>query len=63
MDFSFSDEQRMFRETVYRFAKEEIAPLCEEADLKGEFSFELWRKMGEMGLLGLPIPEKYGGQG
>jgi len=63
MDFSISDEQRMFRDTVYRFAREEIAPLCEEADLKGEFNFEIWRKFGEMGLLGLPVPEKYGGSG
>ena len=63
MDFSFTDEQRMFRETVYRFAREEIAPLCEEADLKSEFSFDIWKKMGEMGLLGLPVPEQYGGQG
>ncbi len=63
MDFAISDEQRMFRDTVYRFAKEEIAPLCEEADLKSEFSFEIWRKFGEMGLLGLPVPEKYGGAG
>jgi alkylation response protein AidB-like acyl-CoA dehydrogenase len=63
MDFSFTDEQRMFRETVYRFAREEIAPLCEEADLKSEFSFDIWEKMGEMGLLGLPVPEQYGGQG
>ena len=43
MDFTFTDEQRMFRETVYRFAKEEIAPLCEEADLKGEFNMEIFR--------------------
>jgi len=63
MDFSLTDEQRMFRETVYRFAREELSPLCEEADLKGEFSFDIWRKMGRMGLLGLPIPEEYGGQG
>ena len=63
MDFSISDEQKMFRETVYRFAKSQIAPLCEEADLKGEFNFDVWRKFGEMGLLGLPVPEKYGGGG
>ncbi|MEK7826824.1 MAG: acyl-CoA dehydrogenase family protein, partial [Thermodesulfobacteriota bacterium] len=63
MDFSISDEQRMFRETVYRFAKSQIAPLCEEADLKGEFNFDVWRKFGEMGLPGLPVPEKYGGAG
>jgi len=63
MDFSISDEQKMFRETVYRFAKSQIAPLSEEADLKGEFNFDVWRKFGEMGLLGLPVPEKYGGSG
>ena len=63
MDFSITAEQKLFRDTVYRFAKEQIAPLCEEADLKGEFSFEIWRKLGEMGLLGLPFPEGYGGGG
>ena len=41
----------------------EIAPLCEDADLKDEFSFEIWRKVGSMGLPGLPIPEEFGGSG
>lgn len=63
MDFSLTDEQRMFRDTVYRFAKAEIAPLCEEADLNSVFSFEIWKKFGEMELLGLPFPEEYGGSG
>ena len=63
MDFRLTDEQRMFRESVYRFAKEEIAPLCEEADLNGEFSFEVWKKLGSMGLLGLPFAEELGGSG
>ncbi len=63
MEFSFTPEQVMFRETCLRFAREELFPRCEEADLKGEFDFTLWRKLGEMGLLGLPIPEEYGGQG
>lgn len=63
MDFSFSDEQRMFRNTIYRYGKEEITPLCEEADLKGEFSYEIWNKMATMGILGLPFPEELGGQG
>jgi alkylation response protein AidB-like acyl-CoA dehydrogenase len=63
MDFTLTDEQKMFRDTIYRFAKEEIAPLCEEADLKGDFSFEVWRKFGEMGILGLPFPEELGGSG
>jgi butyryl-CoA dehydrogenase len=63
MDFTLTDEQRMFRETVYQYAKKEIAPLCEEADLKGDFSFEVWKKLGDMGLLGLPFPEELGGSG
>ena len=61
MDFSLSQEQRMFRETVYRYGRDEIAPLCEEADLKGEFSFEIWRKLASFGILGLPLPEELGG--
>lgn len=63
MDFGFTEEQIMFRDTVYRYAKKEIVPLCEEADLKSEFSFEIWKKFSEMGLLGLPFPEEYGGSG
>ena len=61
MDFSLSQEQRMFRETVYRYGRDEIAPLCEDADLKGEFSFEIWRKLASFGILGLPLPEEFGG--
>ncbi len=63
MDFTFSEEQRMFRDTVYRYAKEEITPLCEDADLKGEFSFEVWNKIVAMGLTGLPFAEELGGAG
>jgi butyryl-CoA dehydrogenase len=63
MDFTLTDEQRMFRETVYRYGKEEVAPLCEEAELRGEFSPEIWGKLGDMGLLGLPFSEELGGSG
>jgi butyryl-CoA dehydrogenase len=63
MDFSLTPEQKIFRDTVYRYGRDEIAPLCEEADLKGEFSFEIWNKLGEMGILGLPLPEELGGGG
>ena len=63
MDFTLNEEQKMFRDTIYRFAKEQIAPLCEEADLKGEFNREIWGKLAEMGILGLPFPEEYGGSG
>lgn len=63
MEFGFTEEQMMFRESVYKYAKNEITPLCEEADLKSEFSFEVWKKLADMGLLGLPFPEEYGGSG
>ena len=63
MEFGFTEEQLMFRDSVYRYAKKEIAPLVEEADLKSEFSMEVWRKLGDMGLLGLPFPEELGGSG
>lgn len=63
MEFGFTEEQLMFRESVYKYAKNEIVPMCEEADLTGEFNFEVWKKLGAMGLLGLPFPEEYGGSG
>ena len=63
MEFGFTEEQLMFRDSVYKYAKKEIVPLVEEADLKSEFSMEVWRKLGEMGLLALPFPEELGGSG
>jgi alkylation response protein AidB-like acyl-CoA dehydrogenase len=63
MEFGYTEEQLMFRDSVYKYAKKEIVPLVEEADLKSEFSMEVWRKLGEMGLLGLPFPEELGGSG
>lgn len=63
MEFGFTEEQLMFRDSVYKYAKKEITPLVEEADLKSEFSMEVWRKLGAMGLLGLPFPEELGGSG
>ena len=63
MEFGFTEEQLIFRDTIYRFAKNEIVGLVEEADLKAEFSFEVWKKFCEIGLLGLPFPEELGGSG
>ncbi len=63
MEFGITEEQQMFRDTVYRYAKSRIVELCEEADLKSEFSYEIWKLLGDMGLLGMPFPEEYGGQG
>ena len=63
MDFSLNDEQLAIRNTCHEFAEQEIKPLAEEMDRTGAFPYELIRKMGELGLLGLPFPEEYGGAG
>ncbi len=62
MDFNFTDQQLSFKKAIYKLSKNEIAPLCEEADLKAEFSREIWQVMSANGLLGLPFPKRYGGQ-
>lgn len=63
MDFAFTEEQLLFKEQVLKFARKEIVPRCQEHDLKGEFDFQSFRKLGEFGILGLHFPEAYGGSG
>ncbi|MDQ0254182.1 alkylation response protein AidB-like acyl-CoA dehydrogenase [Evansella vedderi] len=63
MDFSFTKEQLMIRDMVKEFAEKEIAPLAEELDRTSQFPIENFKKMGELGLLGIPFPEEYGGAG
>src|SRR5438132_413845 len=63
MDFSLNEEQLAIRDTCREFAEQEIKPIAEELDATGKFPYELIRKMGELGLLGLPFPEEYGGAG
>ena len=63
MDFDLTDEQKLIRETVREFAEREIKPVARELDEKGEFSYELTKRMGDLGLFGMTLPEKYGGQG
>jgi cyclohexanecarboxyl-CoA dehydrogenase len=62
LDFAFSEEQELFRKTVRDFAKEEIAPRVRAYEKKGEYPWELQRKMAKIGLIGLPLPKEYGGQ-
>ncbi|GAC1670611.1 MAG: acyl-CoA dehydrogenase family protein [Ktedonobacteraceae bacterium] len=63
MDFSLNEEQIAIRDTCREFAEQEIKPIAEEIDATGEFPYIIIRKMGELGLLGLPFPEHYGGAG
>jgi alkylation response protein AidB-like acyl-CoA dehydrogenase len=63
MDFSLKEEQQIFRESVEKFAVKEIAPSADEREEKGEFSYEIWKKISEFGLTGLSIPVEYGGGG
>ena len=61
MDFAFTEEQMIFKEQLIRFAKKEIVPRAQEHDLKGEFDFQSFRKLGQFGILGLHFPEELGG--
>ena len=63
MDFELTEEQKLIRETVRDFAEREIKPVAKELDEKAIFSYDLTKKMGEIGLFGMNTPEKYGGQG
>jgi short-chain 2-methylacyl-CoA dehydrogenase len=63
MNFDLSEEHNMIRESVRDFAEREIKPVAQELDEKAEFSNGLTQKMGEMGLFGMYLPPKYGGQG
>jgi len=63
MNFNLSEENVLIRQTVRDFAEREIKPIAQELDEKSQFSVELTRKLGELGLFGMYLPEKYGGQG
>lgn len=63
MNFELTDEQIQVRDMVREFAQREVAPHIQQWDAKGEFHREVLDKMGEAGILGLPIPEQYGGSG
>ncbi len=63
MDFRLSDEQLEFQKTVRKFARNEIAPLAPVLDEEERFPFETFAKMADLGLLGILVPEEYGGIG
>ena len=63
MDFNLTEEQRMYREMARKFAEKVIRPRAFEMDEKAEFPYDIAQKMGELGFMGIPFPEKYGGVG
>ena len=63
MNLDLTPEQELIRDTVRTFAREKVAPVAAELDLESRFPYELVTELGELGLMGLPIPEEYGGAG
>jgi short-chain 2-methylacyl-CoA dehydrogenase len=63
VDFDLTSEQELIRDTVRTFARERVEPVAAELDLESRFPYELVAELGGLGLMGLPIPEQYGGAG
>jgi alkylation response protein AidB-like acyl-CoA dehydrogenase len=63
MDLQLSDDHRAIQELVRDVARNEIAPVAEELDREKRFPYEIVAKLGELGLMGIPFPEEYGGGG
>jgi short/branched chain acyl-CoA dehydrogenase len=63
VNFDLSPEHELVRSTVREFAEERVAPVAEELDREHRFPYELVRELAELGLMGMPIPEAYGGGG
>jgi short-chain 2-methylacyl-CoA dehydrogenase len=63
MHFDLSEEQQAIRTLVRDFALSEVAPVAEELDRTKSFPYEIVRKLGDLGLMGIPFPEEYGGGG
>lgn len=63
LEYDFDSTISMLREQVNRFAAAEIAPLAADIDRNNQFPPEIWRKLGDLGLLGITADERYGGAG
>ncbi|MCK6444545.1 isovaleryl-CoA dehydrogenase [Elstera cyanobacteriorum] len=63
LNFDLGEDLDMLRASVRSFADDRIAPLAAETDAKNEFPNHLWREMGDLGILGVTVPEEYGGAG
>jgi short/branched chain acyl-CoA dehydrogenase len=63
MNFDLSDDHELIRRTVREFAEGEVAPVAEELDRTKAFPYAIVRQLGDLGLMGIPFPEEYGGAG
>jgi butyryl-CoA dehydrogenase len=63
MDFRLNEEHLLVKSTVQKFAEKEIGPRAEEIDARDEFPADLFRRLADLGILGIPFEEKYGGSG
>jgi alkylation response protein AidB-like acyl-CoA dehydrogenase len=63
MNFDLTDEQRMARDMARDFAKEVIAPRAAHMEATGEYPYDIMQQMAELGMMGIPFPERYGGSG
>ncbi len=63
MTFDFTETQLLIQETAKKFAEDELAPSAGERDEKEEFPYDAVKKLGELGFMGMMVPEKYGGAG
>ena len=61
LDHGLGEDLDMLRDVVYKFAQAEIAPRAAEIDSNNEFPADLWRKMGDLGILGVTVAEEFGG--
>ncbi|MBY6054825.1 isovaleryl-CoA dehydrogenase [Leisingera daeponensis] len=63
MTFDLGEDVNALRDVVHRWAQDRVKPMAQEIDQKNEFPAELWKEMGELGLLGITVPEEFGGAG
>lgn len=63
MNFELTSQQKLFKKTVREFAEKEIKPLASKIDKEEYFSWELYKKIGKLGLMGMTVPKQYGGAG
>ncbi|EBA15217.1 isovaleryl-CoA dehydrogenase [Roseobacter sp. SK209-2-6] len=63
MTFDLGEDVNALRDMIHRWAQDRVKPLAQEVDQTNEFPADLWREMGELGLLGITVPEEFGGAG